>query len=720
MSNTLQDEYTQNYKYREEADADKGMDKETIQMSPIASFVRDKWQQAKDDRAVSEEIWLDSYNQWRGKYSAEEEKQLTEQETRNPGSSRIFIKLTKTKVQAAYSQILEIIEAGGKFPISIEHTPVPENVPEYAYIEAPGAPMGTSDSEMEMSEAPEGDVYGFSGDGQQIEAGTTHKSLFDKLLSFKRRGGKLKEGLSPDKTKMPQFSPAQEAAKENEKIMQDQLLEGQVRDSLKRCLFEAVLYGSGVLKGPFNYNKKCSRWVRDPVTKEVAYAPLDQLVPKFQHVSIWNFYPDPNAKIIDDCEFVVQRHLLGRSKIRDLTNMPFFKESAIRRLLKSAPSSRNIETWENVTRDNTKSEINDRYEVLEYWGFIDCEIAEAAGMTLEDYEKDYITDSIQVNIWVCEGEVIRFIINPFLPQVIPYYIVPYEIHPDQLFGIGIAENMKDTQALMNGHMRLAIDNLRLAGNVVLEVNENQMVPGQEMRVYPGKIFRKQGGAPGQSIYGIKFPDTSNSHMMMFDKVRQISDEQTGLPSYSHGSTGVMSTGRTAAGMSMLMGASQLNIKTVIKNVDQYLLERLGENLFAWNMQFNQDKFKVEGDLKVVARGTHSLLQREILTQRLLTFMQVAMSNPITATQFNASQALRDIALSMDLDPEKYINDPAMALLAADILSKVGGMQQTGSAPVGADNADPTNTGGGNIGVPQPSMPGQQQFSGTPRPEEVVA
>jgi len=54
--------------------------------------------------------------------------------------------------------------------------------------------------------------------------------------------------------------------------------------------------------------------------------------------------------------------------------------------------------------------------------------------------------------------------------------------------------------------------------------------------------------------------------MMFDKFRQLADEQTGIPCYCHGQTGVQSMTRTASGMSMLLGAASLNIKTVIKNL----------------------------------------------------------------------------------------------------------------------------------------------------------
>ena len=60
--------------------------------------------------------------------------------------------------------------------------------------------------------------------------------------------------------------------------------------------------------------------------------------------------------------------------------------------------------------------------------------------------------------------------------------------------MGIAENMDDTQTLMNGFMRMAVDNAVLSGNLLIEVDETNLVQGQDLSVYPGKVFRRQGGA----------------------------------------------------------------------------------------------------------------------------------------------------------------------------------------------------------------------------------
>jgi hypothetical protein len=282
--------------------------------------------------------------------------------------------------------------------------------------------------------------------------------------------------------------------------------------------------------------------------------------------------------------------------------------------------------------------------------------------------------------------------------------------------------MDDSQTIMNGHARMAIDNLALAGNLVFDVDETMLVPGQDMTIFPGKIFRRQSGQTGQALHGLRFPNTAPENMQIFDKFRQLADESTGIPSYSHGTTGVMSTTRTASGMSMLMGAAALNIKTVVKNVDDYLLRPLGETLFQWNMQFNKDVPDIQGDLDVKAQGTSSLMQKEVRSQRLMTFMQVA-SNQFLAPFVKWHSIIREIAKSMDIDPDQLVNDPEKAAIFAKMIGEMnanqqaqgdnqqqGGMGATGGVPAGATVTDTQGSGGGNIGIGTPQTPGESGFT----------
>ena len=216
--------------------------------------------------------------------------------------------------------------------------------------------------------------------------------------------------------------------------------------------------------------------------------------------------------------------------------------------------------------------------------------------------------------------------------------------------------------------------------------------------------------------------------MMFDKFRQLADEQTGIPSYSHGMTGVQSMTRTASGMSMLLGAASLNIKTVVKNLDDFLLRPLGQAYFQWNMQFFEGDLDTQGDLEIKAMGTNSLMQKEVRSQRLTMFLQTAQ-NPAVAPFVKMSKLISELAYSLDLDPDEILNDPEEAAIAAQIIGMQNNVgQATGSEAV-SPNEQPgvmgspegvpqppqelgaTGTGGGNIGTGNVPQAGESEFSG---------
>ena len=681
------------------ADTDDSKEQD-YEVSGLAGLIKSKFTEAEDARKFDEERWLRAYRNYRGVYG--NDMAFTESE-----KSKVFVKITKTKVLAAYGQLIEVLFSSGKFPVGVEPTPIPEGIVEYAHV-----------SKFKRQEEQPQSPYGYPGDGNELKPGATSilGGVKDKYEGIDFVAGEAKDGKSE-----PQISPAEEASANMEKLIHDQLEEASAVNVLRHALFESALLGTGVIKGPFTYEQTSHNWEKDPVTGENAYSPKTKLVPRIESVSCWDFYPDPDAVTIDDAEYVIQRHVYTRSQIRDLINRPYFRKEAIRNALSMGPNyeARGYES-SLKDRESTSEYDKNRYEILEFWGTLDTDLAMEAGLELDDADMDDM-DEVQVNCWVCNGEVIRLVLNPFTPTRLPYLICPYEINPYQFFGIGIPENMDDAQTIMNGHARMAIDNLALAGNLVFDVDETMLVPGQDMKVFPGKIFRRQSGMPGQAIHGVKFPNTANENLMMFDRFRQLADESTGIPSYSHGTTGVQSTTRTAAGMSMLMGAAALNIKTVVKNIDDYLLRPLGESMFAWNMQFNEDTPEIRGDLDVKARGTSSLMQKEVRSQRLMTFLQTA-SNQNLAPFVKWHSVLSEIAKSLDIEPEKLINDPERAAIFAKIMGMANGNQQnegdgqqpnvaqSGDVPPGANPNDPTGVGGGNIGVGGVPQTGETGFT----------
>ena len=583
-------------------DSNPSMDeaKEEEVISNLVAKINSRFQQCETTREDDEDRWLQAFHNYRGRY-------FKNVAFRDHEKSRVFVKVTKTKVLAAYGQLIDVLFGANKFPLTIQETRVPEGIDEYAHLNPLKEQMGMNQNEQPtpgiegnmdytpgepmMQESNGG--LGFPGDGNDLAPGTT----FNDLNNDANLGGLEEEYAEADLTsgpapspEMPQIKPAQIAARRLEKLILDQIEESNGSVELRSAIFEACLLGTGIIKGPFTYNKTLHKYSDTGNGRE--YTPETVKVPKMEFVSIWDFYPDPNARNMEEAEFVIQRHRLNRNQVLDLANRPFFNKQAIMDCVRMG-AKYNKKSWEtdiDLEKSTYPDIENNRFEVLEYWGTIDALSAREEGLELDESIDDM--EEVQVNVWMIRDKVIRIVQNPFKPFRTPYQSFVYEKNPYTFFGIGVPENMDDAQQIMNGHARMAIDNLALAGNLVFDIDESALASNQTMEVFPGKIFKRQAGSPGQSIYGLKFPNTAVENMQMFDKFRQLADESTGLPSYSHGQTGVQSMTRTASGMSMLMGAASLNIKTVIKNIDDQLIKPLGEALFQWNMQF------YEGDLPI--------------------------------------------------------------------------------------------------------------------------
>ena len=659
----------------------------------IISYIRERYRKSEDVRRQDEIRWLRAYRNYRGLYGPDV--QFTDAE-----KSRVFIKVTKTKTLAAYGQIVDVLFANNKFPLTVDPTELPDGVVDSVHFD-PQSPPQLREDTMDALVSP----YGYRNDGRELPKGATVKTLRDSIgsLADKLRditGVKEGPGTTPSAIT---FEPAMIAAKKMQKKIQDQLEESNANKHLRSTAFEMSLFGTGVMKGPFAVDKEYPNW-----NDEGEYSPVFKTVPQVSHVSVWNFYPDPDASNMDEAQFVIERHKMSRTQLRALKKRPYFRSKVIDEVV-SLGENYIKKYWEDDLSDYAPDQGIDRFEVLEYWGMVDVEMLMDYGVDIPKELED--VDELQANVWVCNDKLIRMVLNPFKPARIPYMAAPYELNPYSFFGIGIAENMDDTQTLMNGFMRMAVDNAVLSGNLLIEVDETNLVPGQDMSVYPGKVFRRQGGAPGQAIFGTKFPNVAQENLQLFDKARVLADESTGFPSFAHGQTGVMGVGRTASGISMLMGAANGTIKTVIKNVDDYLLRPLGEGLFRFNMQFDFDP-EIKGDLEVRARGTESLMANEVRSQRLMQFLQVA-SNPALAPFAKFQYIIREIAKSLDLDPDKVTNDINEAAIQAELMKgfQQEQAQQQGGAPAGANPMDMTGAGGGTIGTGAVPMPQEQGFSG---------
>ena len=169
-------------------------------MSGIIPFIRERYDRAEDYRRNDEERWLRSYTNYRGIYGSDV--QFTEAER-----SEYLTKLPRPKL-ATYGQIVDVLFAGNKFPISIEPTVLPEGV-------AKDVGFDPKEPEQLRGETEEVSPYGFSGDGMELQGATEKVYSIGLVLWKKSWAMKTLEEVGKTPTAIT-FSPSMVAAKNME------------------------------------------------------------------------------------------------------------------------------------------------------------------------------------------------------------------------------------------------------------------------------------------------------------------------------------------------------------------------------------------------------------------------------------------------------------------------------------------------------------------------
>ena len=488
---------------------------------------------------------------------------------------------------------------------------------------------------------------------------------------------------------------AKDIARESAKLMaleiEDYLVEHNTDERMKDAILEMCLFGSGAMKvGTFKVEKR-SHWRRG--AEGYSMIMEEDVVPEVDSVSIFDLYPDPYATSMDNADGIFRRHILTRKQFGDLKNVAGFDKEKVNLMLEKHSDGNHDEAQHEKDRRSI-SGVNEyaestRFEVLEYWGCVSGHDLSESNVDLGKEAK--LEDEYQANVWICDNHVLKAQINPIMGGYkSPYLIVPYERNPHQFWGVGVARMMRDSQQTMNAAVRIYLDNTAISSAPMVEVNTDLLAAGEDPTdLHPWRIFLREGGDAQFPMVRFYQPSNNASSLNnIIELFRRFADETTSLPSYTHGDQ-QKSMNQTATGMSMLMGAANVALKSTIKNLDEYMVKPMIQSLYHHFMEWSTNE-DAKGDLNIVARGSTALIQKEVQSQRLLQFLSL-VSNPLDASMVDRGVLLRDIAQSLDIDAEKVIKSDdelqeEQQRLLQQAISESGG----GSPAVG----DSTNIPGG--------------------------
>ena len=471
------------------------------------------------------------------------------------------------------------------------------------------------------------------------------------------------------------------------------------QEKMRTALWDSAEYGTAVIRTDVVRRIRTATWVPTPSGRP-ARAVITDDIPGVEVLPCWYFYPDPDAETLGEAEAVIQYHRLYAHQLRQAVRDFGWDKAAVSRVLENKTGSDDAQWWEGTLR-GARRESGDnpsasrRHTVLEFWGWVDRdEFMKAARRFkvegLDELPEDL--DPVPARIVVCRGEILFLGLNPWDPVRYPYLVHQWEPVPHNIWGVGIAENVRDAQKLVNGAVRLFLLNKALSGLAMLELDVDKLDPEQDLlSVYAGKVWlRRPRAEPGEAVRPVTIPDVSKYLIDLKLMADSSADDAAGIPKYAAGLE-APHLNRTATGVSILWGAANQGLREVAQRFDDQIIEPMVERDYDWLMEFGQLTNPVP--TRIRATGVGSAQARELRARRVLEFLQIisqVAQGPMgieVAAEVDFRKLLREIVDALEL--EEITRDERQAAAIRAALARA--QQQPGGQ--GVPGPDGGQTGG---------------------------
>lgn len=549
-----------------------------------------------------EQRWLEDLRQYNGMYD-----EKTQENLKKSKGSKLFVNITRPKSTIAESRLADMLFPTDEKNWGIKPTPVPE--------------MGEAAAAIK-DVAPEQPV-GMTPEGMPMMAGDVQKGIQDVQEEARRRATAM------------------------EREIDDQLSEANYEVKARDIIHDAVIMGTGVLKGPCIVGRTRRKWVEMDGVQIMQI--VEDINPEVERVDIWDFFPDMSATRIEDAEYVLQRHYLNRKQLSDLRKTPGFMVECITELLENDPTTPTATYREELRSLSGINNVQDnRYEVWEYHGAVKAEDLQACGCEITNAE----AADLEAVVWFSQGKVLKAIINPMETEDRPFSVFNWEEDDSSIFGFGIPFLLRTPQKAINSSFRMMMDNAGLSSGPQIVVNTQVIRPVDgSWSLAPRKVWEMTDkGADVRQAFG---SFEVNAHLQelnaIFQQARAMADELINLPLIAQGE-GAPHLTQTAKGMSILMNSANTTMRRAVKSWDDDVTKPMLRRFYDWNMQYSE-KEEIKGDLVIIARGSSALLEREAQTEKLIGLMKMA---PAMGGLVKVDAVARKLVQSMNLSADELV------------------------------------------------------------------
>lgn len=445
---------------------------------------------------------------------------------------------------------------------------------------------------------------------------------------------------------------AMQVAREKAKAMQteidDQLVECDYNAEVRKMLHNAARLGTGVLKGPVVTSRTRKAWqpYKDMQGNQIHQIEIVQeMTPASFSVDPRNCWPDPGCgDNIHTGKGLYERERITVRQVRDLAKQPGFMKDQLRKVLEEGPKK--SATFQELKDEDQRDLARDTYEMWTYWGEVDHDDLEAAGVNVGD--KDELR-TISACVVMINSTIVKAYLNPLDGGDIPYDFFVWEKVSDSVWGYGIPYLMRAQQKVLNAAWRQMMDNAGVSSGPQIIVKAGAIQPAdKQWQLSARKIWWATDDVDDvrKAFTAVEFNSYQGELANIIKMAMELADQETGVPMITQGEKGAAPD--TVGGMQLLMNSANVVLRRIVKQFDDMVTKPHIRRYYDYNMLYNENE-EIKGDFTIDARGSSALLVRDIQNQAFLNLL-AAGANPIYGMYLDTQKLFEKALQAQHIDP----------------------------------------------------------------------
>lgn len=439
-----------------------------------------------------------------------------------------------------------------------------------------------------------------------------------------------------------------------EDVIEQQLEETKYSFHCRKAMWDRVVLGTGVLKGPLSTGELVRAYERLDGTNTWVPSVSVDYKPRLYRVNPWFFYPDETTEDVDCLQDAIEVHPMSSLELKKLIKHDGFIPENIIKALETKPETYNSETFSDFATlsENNPNVFKGKYIVLEYHGPITRTQLDA--MSIEPCY-DALDDEYYGEVWVCNGEVIRVQLEDIEASFrIPYYISSWEKDPGSVFGFGVPLMMEDAQRVVNEAWHMILDNSAMSSGPQVAMQKHLIEPANgKWELGPNQIWYLTDPQVNvdNAIQFFNVPNVTQNIVPILQMAQSFSEEESQIPLITAGLVSP-EVGDTATGQLMVHHASTTLLDFMSEDWDDTITEPVISAYYSWNMQHNDDP-SIKGSFSVDVRTSTQYKNKQLHLRDLEKLSVEVAQNPEMAKWINVGE-LQRVRLEMMTIPSRTI------------------------------------------------------------------